>query len=148
MLALLTGVGWACFSPSETQTPSTDKPTITLHVPRAPFNQDGHLLFALDTLSWAKLSNQAGVSCGPGGVCLPCTQGRQAACFLESVWTTCLSLDHLALFLMFKAWSLGVRRKIDSAETLLMPPLLSPLPVLTHPSRFSSLFCCSFSLVL
>lgn len=43
-------------------------------------------------------------------------------------------LEHLALFLTFKAWSLGVRRKTDSAlgSAPKVPSVISSLPFLAH----------------
>lgn len=71
------------------------------------------------------------------------TQGRQAACFLESVWTIFLSLEHLALFLLFRARSLGVKGKQILQNFFSVVCLLSFTTSYLYIFSFS---LCSFSL--
>lgn len=58
------------------------------------------------------------------------------------------NLEHLAIFLMFKAWSLGARRKRFCRNTPDIPSDVSLIPTSNSSIPLLYLFCSSFSLLI
>lgn len=140
MSSLLIGVDWVCFSPRETQTSRPDKLWTTLHGPQTQsphlMGMDiSHLRPGTFLFRWALKSSglvlwsiqEESMHSGKTGSLLPQVHLNHYS-----------NLDHLAIFLTFKAWSLGARRKTDSVETLPTSPLMFlSSPLLTHLFLFS-----------